>query len=1362
MKAIFLRQSWFDSRCTKGSYLHLIGDFDHHGQCVVDDSDNMIILHPDHLISATVVADSFSCTRRAVLQDRIKATGAAEPPQVYGQILHEVFGQALKSNDWSTDHLRQIIEAILVNWMESLYEINTQVPQAVDYLMGKMPQLQAWASVFVNEDAFPHGEVLDRNGGVSKMNVNRLLELEEHIWSPLYGLKGNIDATVQVTLGEGDEHQGNKTLAVPLEFKTGKKDNNEMHRAQTQLYTLLLSDRYDINVTCGVLYYLETSRTFRIRAVRNEIRYMVMQRNELACYVRNKLELPPLVKKPFLCNTCYAQTACFTYHKLLDDGDGETSGLKEKFDQVVKHLKPSHRSFFQKWDELLTKEEREAMKFRRELWTMLSHEREALGRCFGQVFIEPGSAIETMDGPKINRYQYTFKKRAAAGTAFSFTESQLTIGEPIVVSDEKGHFALANGYITAVQPNRLSVAVDRRLDCNARERRAGFDEETNQVFNDVMEVTSGNTIRDVDVGSNPEGGAGEKTLYRVDKDEFSNGMATVRNNLIRMMEKDLFKARELRELIIEGRAPTFRASCSNFSLSHPSTQKDLNVDQVTAIDKVMRAQDYALVLGMPGTGKTTTIAQIIRALVAQNKSVLLTSYTHSAVDNILLKIKDDGIPILRLGAATKVHGEVQKFADLASVRKKSMAELDHSYVNSKVVASTCLGVNHAIFNTRIFDYCIVDEASQITLPTCLGPIRMAKTFILVGDHYQLPPLVQNKEAQQGGLDVSLFKLLSEQQPESVVSLEHQYRMAEDIMLLSNVLIYNGRLKCGTDTVANLMLDIPNLDAGLAAHHKAPPASATKTAHICVDDVPPPPHSPSPSFHSSCWLRQALNPSSRCLFLNTDSIRPSAHDVTKGARVVNPTEANLVAQLVLTLLSAQVPAHSIGIITFYRSQLALLRQTLHHHPSAAGVSHRRADGGESRRNFGLSAQEVEISTTDKFQGRDKDVVILSCVRSHRQDVDVVADDENGNDSSKVMTTPNSATAAGARSKLAAEIIPAEESSKNGSGGSSSSNNNVGDLLRDWRRVNVALTRAKSKLLIIGSKATLANSGDETWSGLVQLMDAGGGSTKTRTRSGKAEESREEGQQGGQSWVLDLPERAGEVGSGHEAAPGCGMHWFPDLYGGRGDDIISQLSPRKKHQQFSSSQFGIDIDIDIDIGTSKQQRQHHEHHHRRRPHHTAAPDELHSSTEQQQCNNNTTLFESNTQAQSTLSRAASQQPSHHHRRRRRHRHPAKQFHTSGIDLNVDTPSNTNSNSNSNSNSTARLAGKNLLTTTQMPKSNANNNKVNSSIITIAVDDDNNDDDNDVSSNKENKNKGCITITPSSLSPPHPHHHYYLPHH
>lgn len=726
---------------------------------------------------------------------------------------------------------------------------------------------------------------------------------------------------------------------------------------------------------------------------------MVQERNRVAGYVRQRTHLPPMIKRPSMCNRCYSKTACFIYHKLADDGDGETSGLGDEFEKAMEHLNPSHRDFFRKWDDLLTKEETSMMRFKRELWTLLSHEREALGRCFGNVVIEPGTSCEDSAGTKINRYRYTFIKKQQS-PSFSFTESQITVGEPIVVSDEKGHFALANGYVVQIYPRRVTVAVDRRLH-NARTRASGFDAKMNQSFKGIMEIASG--APSTTSVMEPE----EETLYRLDKDEFSNGMATVRSNIIAMMEKDLFQAGQLRKLVIEGQPPAFKTKVPKLS---GLDKAGLNVDQKRAINKVMSAQDYALVLGMPGTGKTTTIAHILRTLVAQGKSVLLTSYTHTAVDNILLKVRDDNMRILRIGAAAKVHPEIHQFAELAASPKRTIEELKAAYEDSQVVATTCLGVGHSIFSQRIFDYCIVDEASQITLPVCLGPIRMAKTFILVGDHYQLPPLVQNKEAQAGGLDVSLFKLLSDTHPSSVVNLEHQYRMCEDVMLLSNTLIYSGRLKCGTSEVAARSLEIPSI-SGLKQHHLGDFSQTIKSRQLCLG-----------TGQGRCWLRDLIEPSAKTYLVNTDPLGTSARDVTNGSRIVNTTEATLCTQFVEALVSCGVPARSIGVITFYRSQLSLLKQNLRHHLPA-----------------------LEMHTADKFQGRDKEIIILSCVRNNQE-------------------------------------------------------NYVGDLLSDWRRVNVAFTRARTKLLVLGSKDTLRN-GNELLGQYVKLVEQRG-------------------------WVYDLPKNAVE--------------------------------------------------------------------------------------------------------------------------------------------------------------------------------------------------------------------------------------------
>ena len=948
-----------------------------------------MILHPDHLIASTVVGDSFTCTRKAVLQDRVKTTSDVSQATVYGHMLHEIFQEAMRANRWDDEFMTTTIENLAAQNLETLYEIQTEIATAVEHLRTRAVELQAWAEIFVSARPRSDAVVRDRNGASSLMSVNKLLEVEEKVWSPLYGLKGNVDATIQILLENGNEE---KTLTVPFELKTGKHQS-AAHKAQTSLYSLLLSDRYDIEIACGILYYMQTSEISKVPTIRHELVPMIMQRNELASYVRHRIELPPMIKRPHVCGKCYAQTPCFIYHKMVDDGNGETSGLGDTFNNSIKHLNSSHQQFFSKWDDLLTKEEKDIVKFRRELWTMQSTEREKVGRCFGGLVIDQASFHEIEGAPKINRFRYAFTKQHLKPD-FSFTESQITLGEPIVISDEKGHFALANGYVTSVRKHKLQVTIDRRLH-NARVISKQFNAESNQSFTGIMEVVDNGDGPLTQTPPQPV----EPVIYRLDKDEFSNGMAMIRNNLIRLMEKDVSGVQALRRLIVEGVAPTFKPAASAYTIADTSSQGILNVDQRAAIDKVMSAKDYALVLGMPGTGKTTTIAHIIRALVTQGKSVLLTSYTHTAVDNILLKLRSDKIGIFRLGSIAKIHPEVQEFAALAGLPLKTIEEIEECYLKP-IVATTCLGINHPIFNQRIFDYCIVDEASQITLPACLGPIRMARTFILVGDHYQLPPLVQNEDAREGGLDISLFKTLSDNHPESVVNLEHQYRMCQDIMTLSNTLIYNGRLKCGTQAVASRSITIPHMAALTQHHHNPHTILSTNRKSVCVNPT-----------RGSCWLRDLLDPSVKACFINTDPLVPLSREVLEsgGNRVTNPCEVTLATQLVETLLTTGVPPTDIGVITLYRSQLALIKASLRHRSG------------------------VEMHTADKFQGRDKEVVVLSLVRSNENQL-------------------------------------------------------VGDLLKDWRRVNVALTRARTKLLVIGSKSTLVC--NELLKDFVELMEGRG--------------------------------------------------------------------------------------------------------------------------------------------------------------------------------------------------------------------------------------------------------------------------------
>ncbi|NXW61694.1 DNA2 nuclease, partial [Eurystomus gularis] len=159
-----------------------------------------------------------------------------------------------------------------------------------------------------------------------------------------------------------------------------------------------------------------------------------------------------------------------------------------------------------------------------------------------------------------------------------------------------------------------------------------------------------------------------------------------------------------------------------------------------------------------------------------------------------------------------------------------------------VVATSCMGVNHPIFAQKQFDFCIVDEASQISQLICLGPLFCSKRFVLVGDHQQLPPLVLNSEARDLGMSESLFKRL-EQNQNAVVQLTVQYRMNSKIMSLSNTLVYEGKLECGSEKVSNATVNLPNL-----RKLKLELADASKT-----------------------WLKEVLDPDTPVCFLNTEKV-----------------------------------------------------------------------------------------------------------------------------------------------------------------------------------------------------------------------------------------------------------------------------------------------------------------------------------------------------------------------------------------------------------------------------------------------------------------------------------------------------------
>jgi DNA replication ATP-dependent helicase Dna2 len=331
-----LRGDWVTSVVETNDLVNVIGHFQN-DTCIIDNTTGFLILHPDNLVSSTHVADSFKCLRRAVLQDQIKATTETSKPLIYGSIIHELFQQALLKMDFTTPHLEAVLADLVVRYIEKLYCIGLPPEHATIELREKLPLLQMWAQLFVAPNPSMFSFMADHCGSTDakpKVCINKVLDIEEHIWSPTYGLKGNIDATVQVRVEE--EQEEGKTWVVPLEVKTGKNTSLMNHRAQTMLYTLMMSDRYDVDVKCGMLYYVDARESIRVRALRNEIRGLIMGRNELARWIKARVGLPDMLKSPRDCKNCYAADSCLVYHKVpqlprrdltLDIG-GRDGGIK--------------------------------------------------------------------------------------------------------------------------------------------------------------------------------------------------------------------------------------------------------------------------------------------------------------------------------------------------------------------------------------------------------------------------------------------------------------------------------------------------------------------------------------------------------------------------------------------------------------------------------------------------------------------------------------------------------------------------------------------------------------------------------------------------------------------------------------------------------------------------------------------------------------------------------------------------------------------------------------------------------------------------------------------------------------------------
>ncbi|EHQ31131.1 AAA domain-containing protein [Mucilaginibacter paludis] len=473
------------------------------------------------------------------------------------------------------------------------------------------------------------------------------------------------------------------------------------------------------------------------------------------------------------------------------------------------------------------------------------------------------------------------------------------------------------------------------------------------------------------------------------------------------MQNALKQASVLSEKAGEGRLVKVLTGAEQPTFSAPlllPKLTGLNPSQQAAVEKIVSAQDLAIVHGPPGTGKTTTLVQAIKSLISQGeKQLLVVAPSNTAVDLLSEKLAGEGLNVLRIGNPARVsdrlmsltldskmaeHGRMKdikklkkqaaEFKNMAHKYKRSFGKaerdqrkalfdeahkimkdvgkteqyiIDDLVGRAQVITATLVGSNHYTIRGLQFNTVVIDEAGQALEPACWIPILKAQKVILAGDHFQLSPTIKSAKAAHDGLSNTLLEKCITLHPEAVVLLEEQYRMNEAIMTYSSQVFYQNKLQAHASVAQRLLF---TADA---------PFSYVDTAGCGFDEKP------------------------------------------EGTSMANAEEAGFLFKH-LEKLVTELNEHyttenfpTIAIVSPYKEQIRLLKDQQQHWPGLQ-----------------LYQDKISVNTIDSFQGQERDIVYISMTRSNTK----------------------------------GEI----------------------GFLSDIRRMNVAMTRARKKLIIIGDSSTLA--------------------------------------------------------------------------------------------------------------------------------------------------------------------------------------------------------------------------------------------------------------------------------------------------
>ena len=455
----------------------------------------------------------------------------------------------------------------------------------------------------------------------------------------------------------------------------------------------------------------------------------------------------------------------------------------------------------------------------------------------------------------------------------------------------------------------------------------------------------------------------------------------------------------------------------------------LNPTQERAVNEVLWAKDVAIVHGPPGTGKTTTLVEAINETLMRESQVLVCAQSNMAVDWISEKLVDRGINVLRIGNPTRVNDKMLGFTyerrfeshadypqlwairkairELRKNRKKGSenyhqkmdrlksraAEIElrinaELFGEARVIACTLVGSAHHLLEGMKFGTLFIDEAAQALEAACWIPMKRASRVILAGDHCQLPPTVKSIAALRAGLGKTLMERIAENKPEVVTLLKIQYRMNDEIMRFSSDWFYGGKVESAPQIKYRSVLDYDHpitwIDTGEESEERRVKSEEfNSSSDDASEESEEQENSSLFTHHSSLYKEQFVGES----FGRINKAEAELTLLTLAEYFTKISKRRVLEERI-----------DVGIISPYRAQVQYLKKLI-----------------KKYEFFKPYRRLISVNTVDGFQGQERDVILISLVRS--------------NDEGQI------------------------------------------GFLKDLRRMNVAMTRARMKLIILGNKDTM---------------------------------------------------------------------------------------------------------------------------------------------------------------------------------------------------------------------------------------------------------------------------------------------------